>query len=134
MLLIGSLGLPEIIVILGLALLLFGPKKLPELGRSLGKGIREFKKGTSGFMDSIKVDLDEAESSPQTSASTPAQLPAKAPETVSPATPPAAAAGAVVLDYESDEEPSSEDPAPQQPSEGSETAVTAPSPKGDQAP
>ncbi|MDJ0838923.1 MAG: twin-arginine translocase TatA/TatE family subunit [Acidobacteriota bacterium] len=53
MLFIGNIGVPEVIVILLLALLIFGPKKLPELGRSLGKGIREFRKGTSGLMESI---------------------------------------------------------------------------------
>jgi sec-independent protein translocase protein TatA len=39
-----ELGLPEILVIGGAALLLFGPKRLPELAKSLGKGIRDFKK------------------------------------------------------------------------------------------
>lgn len=58
LLLFGPLGLPEILVILALALLLFGPKKLPELGRSLGKGLREFKKGTSGLMDNLQESID----------------------------------------------------------------------------
>ncbi|PIE02123.1 MAG: twin-arginine translocase TatA/TatE family subunit [Acidobacteria bacterium] len=53
LLLFGSLGLPEILLIFALILLLFGPKKLPEIGKSLGKGIREFKKGTSGIMDGL---------------------------------------------------------------------------------
>jgi TatA/E family protein of Tat protein translocase len=53
LLLLGSLGLPEILMIFFLVLILFGPKKLPEIGKALGKGIREFKRGTSGFMDSI---------------------------------------------------------------------------------
>jgi sec-independent protein translocase protein TatA len=39
----GTLGMQEIIVIFVLALILFGPRKLPELGKSLGKGIAEFK-------------------------------------------------------------------------------------------
>jgi len=39
----GELGLPEILLILGIALLLFGPKKLGELGKSLGEGIRSFR-------------------------------------------------------------------------------------------
>ncbi len=43
----GSLGAPELLVILVVALLVFGPKKLPDLGRSLGEAIRGFKKATS---------------------------------------------------------------------------------------
>jgi sec-independent protein translocase protein TatA len=43
----GSLGAPELVVIFVVALLVFGPKKLPELGRSLGEAIRGFKKATS---------------------------------------------------------------------------------------
>ena len=53
LLLLGSLGLPEILMIFALVLLLFGPSKLPEIGKALGKGIREFKKGTSGLVDSF---------------------------------------------------------------------------------
>ena len=54
---IQNIGLPEIVMILGLALLIFGPKKIPELGRSLGKGLREFKKGTSGLMESFNEEV-----------------------------------------------------------------------------
>jgi sec-independent protein translocase protein TatA len=46
-----ELGLPEVIVVLVVALLFLGPKRLPEAGRSLGKGIREFKHGISGHDD-----------------------------------------------------------------------------------
>ena len=44
----GNIGLPEIAIVLVIALLVFGPKRLPELGRSLGHGIREFKGSISG--------------------------------------------------------------------------------------
>jgi len=43
-----NLGLPEVLIVLVLALLFLGPKRLPEAGRSLGRGIREFKDGISG--------------------------------------------------------------------------------------
>jgi sec-independent protein translocase protein TatA len=44
----GFIGLPEIMLLALLALLLFGPKKLPEMGRGLGKGLREFKESVGG--------------------------------------------------------------------------------------
>jgi len=54
----GQLGFQEILMIFIVALLVFGPKKLPELGKSLGKGIREFKKATdelkSSWEDQVK--------------------------------------------------------------------------------
>ena len=46
-----NVGVPEIIIVLVLVLIIFGPKRLPELGRSLGKGIREFKGSISGLHD-----------------------------------------------------------------------------------
>jgi len=46
----------ELIIVLVIALVVFGPKRLPELGSSLGKGIREFRKATTDLQDSIKVD------------------------------------------------------------------------------
>jgi sec-independent protein translocase protein TatA len=45
---IPNIGLPEVLVVLVIALIVFGPKRLPELGRSLGKGINEFKGAMSG--------------------------------------------------------------------------------------
>jgi sec-independent protein translocase protein TatA len=45
---IPNIGLPEILVVLVIALIVFGPKRLPELGKSLGKGINEFKGAMSG--------------------------------------------------------------------------------------
>lgn len=51
----GPLGFQELIVIFVIALLVFGPKKLPELGKSLGKGIREFKRAT----DDLKANWDD---------------------------------------------------------------------------
>ena len=44
----GWIGLPELIVLLVVLLLIFGPKRLPEIGRSLGRGMREFKDSVTG--------------------------------------------------------------------------------------
>jgi sec-independent protein translocase protein TatA len=50
-----GIGFPELIVILGVALLVFGPGKLPEIGSALGKGIRDFKKAFDGVEDDLKT-------------------------------------------------------------------------------
>jgi TatA/E family protein of Tat protein translocase len=62
----GQLGFSEMLVIFVVALLVFGPKKLPELGKSLGKGIREFRKATNELKSTwedqvkdIKAPLDD---------------------------------------------------------------------------
>jgi sec-independent protein translocase protein TatA len=53
----GNLGFPEMLVILVIALIVFGPRKLPEIGKSLGRGIAEFKKASS---DLARTWEDEA--------------------------------------------------------------------------
>jgi TatA/E family protein of Tat protein translocase len=52
-----GIGLPELIVIAVIALLVVGPKKLPDLAKSLGKGLQEFKKATEGVTEGIKETL-----------------------------------------------------------------------------
>jgi sec-independent protein translocase protein TatA len=59
----GSLGMQEIIIIFVLALIIFGPRKLPELGKSLGKGLAEFKKASNELKqtweDEVRLDKEK---------------------------------------------------------------------------
>ena len=56
----GGIGMPELLVVLVIVLVIFGAGKLPEIGKGLGKGIRNFRKATSG-MDEIDVSPKEDE-------------------------------------------------------------------------
>jgi TatA/E family protein of Tat protein translocase len=56
----GNLGMPELIFIFALALLIFGPKKLPELGKQLGKGLGEFKRASTDLKRSIEEEVEKA--------------------------------------------------------------------------
>src|SRR6186713_2067531 len=76
----GSIGMPELIIIVIIALIVFGPRKLPELGRSLGKSLAEFKRATNELKSTLedeirleeqKVNLDaQRAQATQTAAST----------------------------------------------------------------
>jgi TatA/E family protein of Tat protein translocase len=53
-----GMGMPEILMILAIALVVIGPRKLPDLGRSLGRALREFRKATSEFKSSLDIEDD----------------------------------------------------------------------------
>lgn len=56
-----GLGIPEIVVILLIALVIFGPKKIPEVAKSLGRGINEFKKATKDAQKEFSEALDDTD-------------------------------------------------------------------------
>jgi TatA/E family protein of Tat protein translocase len=53
----GSIGMPELVIIFVIALIIFGPRKLPELGRSLGKSIGEFKKASNELRSTLEEEI-----------------------------------------------------------------------------
>ncbi len=53
----GSIGMPELIIIFVIALIIFGPRKLPELGRSLGKSLAEFKRATNDLKGTLEEEI-----------------------------------------------------------------------------
>lgn len=72
----AGIGTGEIIAILIIALLIFGPRKLPELGKSLGTGLREFKRNTKGLKEEFDLNLkthEQHEQESQISVSQPAE-------------------------------------------------------------
>lgn len=73
----GSIGMPELIIIFVIALIIFGPRKLPELGRSLGKSLAEFKRASNELKSTLeeeirledqKANLDAAKAASQAAA------------------------------------------------------------------
>ena len=53
----GSIGMPELIIILVMALIIFGPRKLPELGKSLGRSLNEFKKASQDLQNTLEQEI-----------------------------------------------------------------------------
>jgi sec-independent protein translocase protein TatA len=57
---LSNIGLPGLIIILVIALVVFGPKKLPELGKAAGQTLREFKNSTAGIIEEEKENITAA--------------------------------------------------------------------------
>jgi sec-independent protein translocase protein TatA len=53
----GSIGMPELLIIFVIALIIFGPRKLPELGRSLGKSLAEFKRASNELRNTLEEEI-----------------------------------------------------------------------------
>ena len=82
---LGSIGMPELIVILVIALIIFGPRKLPELGRSLGKSISEFKRASQELQNTLDQEIrleDQREQTQTARAAVTADKPVTSPEPV----------------------------------------------------
>ena len=73
----GSIGMPELVVIFVIALIIFGPRKLPELGQSLGRSINEFKRASNELQSTLEeeVRLDEQRTRTASTAATPSPQP-----------------------------------------------------------
>jgi TatA/E family protein of Tat protein translocase len=63
----GSVGMPELLIILVIALIIFGPRKLPELGRSLGKSLGEFKRASNELRNTLEEEVRVEEQKEQRS-------------------------------------------------------------------
>lgn len=86
----GSLGMPELVIIFVIALIVFGPRKLPELGKSLGKSLAEFKRASNELRNSLEEEIRVEEERERTAKPTPtpaAAAPAAAVTPVADATP-----------------------------------------------
>src|SRR5580765_1537522 len=71
----GSIGMPELIIIFVIALIIFGPKKLPELGRSLGRSLNEFKRASNELKNTLEEEVRMEEQRDKTAAAEKAVTP-----------------------------------------------------------
>ena len=74
----GSLGMPELVIIFVIALIVFGPRKLPELGKSLGKSLAEFKRASNELRNSLEEEIRVEEERERTVKAAPAPVAATA--------------------------------------------------------
>lgn len=75
----GSIGMPELIVIFIIALIIFGPRKLPELGKSLGRSISEFKRASNELRNTLEEEIRVDEQRARTPSPAPAPATPSAP-------------------------------------------------------
>lgn len=86
----GNIGMGELLVIFVIALIIFGPRKLPELGRSLGKSIAEFKRASNELRSTLEEEIridDQQKTRTPTPVAAPAAVPVAAPAAVMAANP-----------------------------------------------
>jgi len=73
-----NLGFPEMVFLFLFALILFGPKKLPEIGRQIGRALNEFKRASNEFRSQIEAEINQLDVTPKQEILPPAQAPAGA--------------------------------------------------------
>ena len=76
----GPIGMPELIIILVIALIIFGPRKLPELGKSLGRSLNEFKRASADLQNTLEQEIRIEEQKEQQAKPRPTEGPATAEE------------------------------------------------------
>jgi TatA/E family protein of Tat protein translocase len=76
----GSIGMPELIIIFVIALIVFGPRKLPELGRSLGRSLTEFKRASNDLRNTLEEEIRVEDTPPAAPEKPKAAEPAHVPE------------------------------------------------------
>ncbi len=126
----GSLGVPELIFIFALALLIFGPRKLPQIGRTIGRGLAEFRKASTELKRSLNTEMIEEEMRE----SDPRRILRDDPAPPRPASPAAAGPGdqsapadrAPADDDPADDDPADDDPADDTPADDAAPAGSVP--------
>ena len=75
----GSIGMPELMIIFVIALIIFGPRKLPELGRSMGRSLSEFKRASNELRSTLDEEIRVEESTPEPTRPEPKEQAQRAP-------------------------------------------------------
>jgi len=80
----GTIGFPELLVVFVIALIVFGPRRLPEIGKALGQGINEFKRASKDLQNRLEQEIEEDRQA-STTATPEAATPANPPQAPPPA-------------------------------------------------